>query len=247
MGTFPRVTHPSAAAPEGAARLACVRPAASVRSEPGSNSQLRDVQSVKTHIESTKSAPSASQQTALPSKVPHEPTCLNRWPESHPARTKPPTLPFLKKTTMSKSKPEPKPQNRSNRKHRPRPDLHQARQADHSGGTKKRRNRTRRRRVDGWGIDPALQPVNRKNAPRQKNVVGPAACSSAARGGLTWLIPYLKTTSSGDLGPSRDRRPSAHDIEPQGTGALVFTPPALLPTRSAPTDEPSTADRQGRR
>ena len=41
-GTFPRVTHPSAATPDcsGAARLACVRPAASVRSEPGSNSQV---------------------------------------------------------------------------------------------------------------------------------------------------------------------------------------------------------------
>ena len=39
-GTFPRVTHPSAAAPEGTARLACIRPAASVRSEPGSNSQV---------------------------------------------------------------------------------------------------------------------------------------------------------------------------------------------------------------
>eukprot|EP00657_Telonema_sp_P-1_P009524 TRINITY_DN376_c0_g1_i5.p1 TRINITY_DN376_c0_g1~~TRINITY_DN376_c0_g1_i5.p1 ORF type:complete len:116 (-),score=9.16 TRINITY_DN376_c0_g1_i5:139-486(-) len=39
-GIFPRVTHPSAAHPEGRARLACVRPAASVRSEPGSNSQV---------------------------------------------------------------------------------------------------------------------------------------------------------------------------------------------------------------
>ena len=39
-GTFPRVTHPSAADPEGPARLACVKPAASVRSEPGSNSHV---------------------------------------------------------------------------------------------------------------------------------------------------------------------------------------------------------------
>ena len=39
-GTFPRVTNPSAAHPEGRARLACIRPAASVRSEPGSNSQV---------------------------------------------------------------------------------------------------------------------------------------------------------------------------------------------------------------
>jgi hypothetical protein len=42
MGTFPRVTHPSAADPEGPARLACVKPAASVRSEPGSNSQVEN-------------------------------------------------------------------------------------------------------------------------------------------------------------------------------------------------------------
>ena len=40
QGRFPRVTHPCAAPPEGGARLACVRRAASVRSEPGSNSQL---------------------------------------------------------------------------------------------------------------------------------------------------------------------------------------------------------------
>jgi hypothetical protein len=39
-GRFPRVTHPCAAPPERGARLACVRRAASVRSEPGSNSQL---------------------------------------------------------------------------------------------------------------------------------------------------------------------------------------------------------------
>ena len=39
-GTFPRVTHPSAAKTEVFARLACVKPAASVRSEPGSNSQV---------------------------------------------------------------------------------------------------------------------------------------------------------------------------------------------------------------
>ena len=40
MGRFPRVTHPSAARTEMRARLACVKPAASVRSEPGSNSQV---------------------------------------------------------------------------------------------------------------------------------------------------------------------------------------------------------------
>jgi hypothetical protein len=37
---FPRVTHPCATKSEDFVRLACVRPAASVRSEPGSNSQV---------------------------------------------------------------------------------------------------------------------------------------------------------------------------------------------------------------
>src|SRR3569833_2782824 len=41
---FPRVTHPCATRPEGLVRLACVRHAASVRSEPESNSQV-DVRS----------------------------------------------------------------------------------------------------------------------------------------------------------------------------------------------------------
>ena len=39
-GSFLRITHPSAARSENPARLACVRPAASVQSEPGSNSQV---------------------------------------------------------------------------------------------------------------------------------------------------------------------------------------------------------------
>ena len=40
MGRFPRDTHPSATKAEAFVRLACVRHAASVRSEPGSNSQI---------------------------------------------------------------------------------------------------------------------------------------------------------------------------------------------------------------
>lgn len=46
LGTFPRVTHPSAARTEVLARLACVRPAASVRSEPGSNSQVESARAL---------------------------------------------------------------------------------------------------------------------------------------------------------------------------------------------------------
>lgn len=40
-GRFPRVTHPCATRAEALVRLACVRHAASVRSEPGSNSQVQ--------------------------------------------------------------------------------------------------------------------------------------------------------------------------------------------------------------
>ena len=40
QGRFPRVTHPCATKAEAFVRLACVRHAASVRSEPGSNSQV---------------------------------------------------------------------------------------------------------------------------------------------------------------------------------------------------------------
>ena len=46
LGMFPRVTHPSAAISEEIARLACVRPTASVRSEPGSNSQVETSEDV---------------------------------------------------------------------------------------------------------------------------------------------------------------------------------------------------------
>ena len=46
-GRFPRVTHPCATRAEALVRLACVRHAASVRSEPGSNSQVQDEQTRK--------------------------------------------------------------------------------------------------------------------------------------------------------------------------------------------------------
>ncbi len=43
IGRFPCITHPSATNPEGSVRLACVKPAASVRSEPGSNSHVENL------------------------------------------------------------------------------------------------------------------------------------------------------------------------------------------------------------
>ncbi len=54
-GKFPRVTHPCATRPEGLVRLACVRHAASVRSEPESNSQV-DVRSSSRGIPRTRPA-----------------------------------------------------------------------------------------------------------------------------------------------------------------------------------------------
>ena len=54
-GRFPRVTHPCATRPEGLVRLACVRHAASVRSEPESNSQV-DVRQVRRGIATGKPA-----------------------------------------------------------------------------------------------------------------------------------------------------------------------------------------------
>ena len=54
-GRFPRVTHPCATNPEGFVRLACVRHAASVRSEPGSNSQVC-VTTLQSRIETRQTA-----------------------------------------------------------------------------------------------------------------------------------------------------------------------------------------------
>src|SRR5690606_8024772 len=42
-GRFPCITHPSATISEEIVRLACVKPAASVRSEPGSNSHVENL------------------------------------------------------------------------------------------------------------------------------------------------------------------------------------------------------------
>jgi hypothetical protein len=57
LGMFPRVTHPSATSPEGPVRLACVRPAASVHSEPGSNSQVESAEALSLTSNLRTSAP----------------------------------------------------------------------------------------------------------------------------------------------------------------------------------------------
>ena len=55
-GRFPRVTHPSATRVTGRSRalvrLACVKHAASVRSEPGSNSQIESQMKIETDLHS---------------------------------------------------------------------------------------------------------------------------------------------------------------------------------------------------
>ena len=64
MGTFPRVTHPSATQSEDCVRLACVRPAASVRSEPGSNSQVEEINPGRTQSNQRKSIHHTNASTA---------------------------------------------------------------------------------------------------------------------------------------------------------------------------------------
>ena len=69
QGMFPRVTHPSATPPEGSVRLACVRPAASVRSEPGSNSQVQ-LQRPIPHISLWSPASSSTNNKTMPPNTP---------------------------------------------------------------------------------------------------------------------------------------------------------------------------------
>ena len=94
--TFLRVTHPSAAPYCYGARLACVRHAASVRSEPGSNSQVHlkphgyetpNEQTQRSHVTlnycSTHSQKYISASCPQPMQSP-----------ARPQRTTPPTYPF---------------------------------------------------------------------------------------------------------------------------------------------------------
>src|SRR3712207_4366028 len=79
MGTFPRVTHPSATDPEGPVRLACVRPAASVRSEPGSNSQVEEFNLDIISNVLTESSQSTGVSTRdVSSKTQRQSRCLSR-------------------------------------------------------------------------------------------------------------------------------------------------------------------------
>ena len=53
LGRFPHVTHPCATKSEDFVRLACVKHAASVRSEPGSNSQVLEKLSKLSYLNPT--------------------------------------------------------------------------------------------------------------------------------------------------------------------------------------------------
>ncbi len=127
QGRYPRVTHPCASLhhPEGwlPLRLACVRPAASVRSEPGSNSQVNLTKNTQAetqmpnakktnrllkHIDITsehRKIPPPSPQTASQTKIPPCPKRIRVCakdpapPGQTAARVSLPNL----KTTMSKS------------------------------------------------------------------------------------------------------------------------------------------------
>ena len=88
-GTFPRVTHPSATDTEVPVRLACVKPAASVRSEPGSSSQVEELISAVHNINGVLTSVARSVSTPEHGELrnvgqPH----LSRSGNARPARTK---------------------------------------------------------------------------------------------------------------------------------------------------------------
>ncbi len=109
LGRFPRVTHPCATSPEGLVRLACVRHAASVRSEPESNSQV-DVRQARRGMATRKPASLG----AVPAQITNWCVCvLDIWngfnfpivrhPEATGDRGRRPHVPSSK-PTMSKSR-----------------------------------------------------------------------------------------------------------------------------------------------
>lgn len=129
MGTFPRVTHPSATQSEDCVRLACVRPAASVRSEPGSNSQVEEINPGRTQSNQRKSIHPKPRLTARSridgfQKETSNPTLSQSVPDTpkeHPilARTTPTTFPFLPSQQCQRAKdhkPETSPQSPQTRK-----------------------------------------------------------------------------------------------------------------------------------
>jgi hypothetical protein len=84
MDRFLRDTHPSATTAETVVRLACVKHAASVRSEPGSNSQVHPSQATKmTQLKQTDPKPNQLIPTSLaklsPSPKAKRRKCTDQW------------------------------------------------------------------------------------------------------------------------------------------------------------------------
>ena len=104
QGRFPRVTHPSATNPEGPVRLACVKHAASVRSEPGSNSQVdcpKPQRKTPAHTRTLRRGPrtylKANTHTPQANSKAQEHASINPKPHHTQRSPKPPpTHPFLK-------------------------------------------------------------------------------------------------------------------------------------------------------
>ncbi len=92
-GRSPRVAHPCAAPPEGGARLACVRRAASVRSEPGSNSQLRSPAAEAAAAASTARGGPRPRRTTAPAAPPARPFPSNARHWKEPRSGGPPPAP----------------------------------------------------------------------------------------------------------------------------------------------------------
>jgi hypothetical protein len=115
-GRFPRATHPSAtgSTPEDAppVRLACVRRAASVRSEPGSNSQLQsepDAPTTHTPPESRSSGPpeSRSPRAGVPARAPVVSRCSDPTDHTGPPPTRAKTRPTQKGPRCTNGLPPP--------------------------------------------------------------------------------------------------------------------------------------------
>ncbi len=83
--TFLRVTHPSATRAEAPVRLACVKHSASVRSEPGSNSQVHTPASLPAYktqcLPNPNTKPNAHQPSPLTARITNQRIIQNALPK----------------------------------------------------------------------------------------------------------------------------------------------------------------------
>jgi hypothetical protein len=117
QGRFPRVTHPCATKAEAFVRLACVRHAASVRSEPGSNSQVEvPVAAVHAHQKQVQRRPLSNDLLPKQSTVLRPSSCvepvirsangLNMYSNRGGSRP-PPAHPLSRQTSHDDKEPAP--------------------------------------------------------------------------------------------------------------------------------------------